>query len=107
MGFKFALVSTDGDVFDSFESAVPHWSAGDTVIAAGNRPLEGRFGDPGRVGRGVRRRAAERRARGRAALGITTPRTGDRLRGEREGGSTGTRPPTCCGTEASRRWRGP
>ena len=30
------LVSTDGDIFDSFESAVPHWSAGDTVIAAGN-----------------------------------------------------------------------
>jgi hypothetical protein len=35
VGFKFALV-TDGEVFDSFETAVPDWSAGDTVIAAGN-----------------------------------------------------------------------
>lgn len=44
MGFRFALVSTDGEVFDSFESAVPDWSAGDTVIASGNsaqlRPSE-------------------------------------------------------------------
>ena len=36
MGFRFALVSTEGDIFDSYESAVPDWSAGDTVIAAGN-----------------------------------------------------------------------
>jgi len=35
-GLKFALVSTDGEIFDSSESAVPDWSAGDTVIAAGN-----------------------------------------------------------------------
>ncbi len=36
MGFKFALISTDGEIFDSFETAVPDWSVGDTVIAAGN-----------------------------------------------------------------------
>ena len=36
MGFKFALVSTDGDIFDSFETAVPNWQPGDTVIASGN-----------------------------------------------------------------------
>lgn len=36
MGFKFALVSTEGEVFDSFETAVPDWTTGDTVIAAGN-----------------------------------------------------------------------
>jgi hypothetical protein len=29
-------VSTDGEVFDSFETAAPDRSAGDTVIAAGN-----------------------------------------------------------------------
>jgi hypothetical protein len=36
MGFKFQLVDTDGVSFDSFESSIPNWSTGDTVIAAGN-----------------------------------------------------------------------
>lgn len=37
MRFRFALVSTDGDVFDSFETNEGNWAAGDTVIAHGNR----------------------------------------------------------------------
>lgn len=36
MGFKFELVSADGDTLGGFESAVPNWQAGDTLIAAGN-----------------------------------------------------------------------
>ena len=32
MAFKFAVVSRDGDVFETFESAVPNWDIGDTVI---------------------------------------------------------------------------
>ena len=37
MAFKFAVVSRDGDVFETFESAVPNWDVDDTVILAGNR----------------------------------------------------------------------
>jgi len=36
MAFKFELLSSDGDNLGSFESAVPNWQPGDTVIAAGN-----------------------------------------------------------------------
>ena len=37
MAFKFAVVSRDGDVFDTFESARPDWSVGDPVYLADNR----------------------------------------------------------------------
>jgi hypothetical protein len=37
MAFKFAVVSRDGDVFETFESAVPNWDVGETVILSGNR----------------------------------------------------------------------
>ena len=37
MPFRFAVISRDGDVFDSFESSVPDWNVGDPVILAGNR----------------------------------------------------------------------
>ncbi len=35
MGFRFQLVA-DGEVLGGFETAVPNWSAGDELIAAGN-----------------------------------------------------------------------
>jgi hypothetical protein len=34
---RFAAVSRDGDIFETFESAVPDWSVGDPVILAGKR----------------------------------------------------------------------
>jgi hypothetical protein len=37
VAFKFAVVSRDGDIFETFESAVPNWSVGDPVILSGNR----------------------------------------------------------------------
>jgi hypothetical protein len=37
MAVKFAVVSPGGDVFETFESAVPDWNVGDPVILAGNR----------------------------------------------------------------------
>jgi hypothetical protein len=37
MAFKFPVVSRDGDVFESFESARPDWNVDDPVILAGNR----------------------------------------------------------------------
>jgi hypothetical protein len=37
VAFKFAVVSRDGDIFETFESAVPNWEIGDPVIPAGNR----------------------------------------------------------------------
>ena len=36
MGFKFELKTVDGDDAGSFETAVPNWQTGDTLIAAGN-----------------------------------------------------------------------
>ena len=39
MAFKFAATSRDGDIFETFESAVPNWNVGDTVRLAGNRPF--------------------------------------------------------------------
>lgn len=36
MGFKFELKTIDGDDAGSFETAVPNWKTGDTLIAAGN-----------------------------------------------------------------------
>ena len=36
MAFKFELVSSGGDTLGGFESAIPNWQAGDTLIAAGN-----------------------------------------------------------------------
>ena len=36
MAFNFELVSSDGDNLGGFETAVPNWETGDTVIAAGN-----------------------------------------------------------------------
>ena len=35
MGFRFQPVA-DGEVLGGFETAVPNWSAGDELIAAGN-----------------------------------------------------------------------
>jgi hypothetical protein len=34
--FKFELISNDGDTLGGFETAVPNWQTGDTLIAAGN-----------------------------------------------------------------------
>ena len=39
MAFRFAVTSRDGDIFETFESAVPNWDVGDTVRLAGNRPF--------------------------------------------------------------------
>lgn len=36
MGFKFELKTVDGDDAGSFETAVPNWQTGDTLIAGGN-----------------------------------------------------------------------
>jgi hypothetical protein len=36
MGFKFELISPDRDNLGGFESAVPNWQLGETLIAAGN-----------------------------------------------------------------------
>jgi hypothetical protein len=36
VGFKFELRTVDGDDAGSFETAVPNWQTGDTLIAAGN-----------------------------------------------------------------------
>jgi hypothetical protein len=36
VGFKFELKTVDGDDAGSFETAVPNWQTGDTLIAAGN-----------------------------------------------------------------------
>jgi hypothetical protein len=35
--YKFSLVTTDGDIFDSFETSEGNWKTGDIVIAHGNR----------------------------------------------------------------------
>ena len=35
MGFKFELKTVAGDDPGSFETAVPNWQTGDTLIAAG------------------------------------------------------------------------
>jgi hypothetical protein len=32
------VTSPDGDIIETFESAVPNWNVGDTVRLAGNRP---------------------------------------------------------------------
>jgi hypothetical protein len=39
VAFKFAATSRDGDIFETFESAVPNWNVGDTVRLDGNRPV--------------------------------------------------------------------
>ena len=39
MAFKFAVVSRDGDIFETFEASRPDWGVGDQVILAGNRPF--------------------------------------------------------------------
>lgn len=36
MGFKFEFRTVDGDEAGSFETAVPNWQTGDTLIASGN-----------------------------------------------------------------------
>jgi hypothetical protein len=36
VGFKFELKTVDGDDAGPFETAVPNWQTGDTLIAAGN-----------------------------------------------------------------------
>jgi hypothetical protein len=36
MGFKFELVSRDGDSIGSFESAEQNWQPGDDLLAHGN-----------------------------------------------------------------------
>jgi hypothetical protein len=33
----FQLISTDGDILETFETAEQRWATGDTVIAHGNR----------------------------------------------------------------------
>ena len=67
MGFKFALV-TGGEVFDSFETAVPDWSASDRVIAGGNVHYRVVSVIPVELAAEVRRRPAKRPARSRTAL---------------------------------------
>jgi hypothetical protein len=37
VAFKFAVVSLDGDLFETFEASRPDWTVGDPVILAGNR----------------------------------------------------------------------
>jgi hypothetical protein len=37
VAFRFAVVSRDGDVFETFEGSRPDWGVGDQVILAGNR----------------------------------------------------------------------
>jgi hypothetical protein len=36
VGFKFELKTVEGDDAGSFETAVPNWQTGDTLIAAGD-----------------------------------------------------------------------
>jgi hypothetical protein len=36
MGFKFQLVSSDGEVIGGFEAATDNWRSGDLLIASGN-----------------------------------------------------------------------
>lgn len=63
MAFKFAVVSRDGDVFETFESAVPNWDIGDTVILGPTAVTSQRERADQEDRRGPRR-AAVRRARG-------------------------------------------
>ena len=37
MGYAFQLISTDGDILETFETNEQRWQTGDTVIAHGNR----------------------------------------------------------------------
>lgn len=37
MTYRFELVSTDGEVLETFETSEQRWATGDTVIAHGNR----------------------------------------------------------------------
>ena len=39
VAFTFAVTNRDGDIFETFESAVPNWNVGDTVRLDGNRPF--------------------------------------------------------------------
>jgi hypothetical protein len=35
--YKFSLISTDGEILESFRTSEQRWQAGDTVIAHANR----------------------------------------------------------------------
>lgn len=35
--YKFSLISTDGELLESFQTSEQRWQAGDTVIAHANR----------------------------------------------------------------------
>jgi hypothetical protein len=37
MLYTFQLISTDGEILETFETAEQRWQTGDTVIAHGNR----------------------------------------------------------------------
>src|SRR6476469_8994466 len=98
VAFRFAVTSPDGDIFETFESAVPNWNVGDTVRLAGNPfrvtatiPVEKMsefvdeplLGERGRAGLDVVRVLLDR-----AAVRRTSPR----------------RSSACCGGRR-RRWR--
>jgi hypothetical protein len=39
VAYRFELVSRDGEILETFETAEQRWQTGDTVIAHGNRRI--------------------------------------------------------------------